>query len=199
MGGDPEREAPFFFTKPPDAIVPGGGGIEYPPATAELHHEVELVVALGGSGAFLTAEQARDLIFGYGVGLDLTRRDLQREAKASGRPWDMAKAFDGSAPCSALTRASESGELKGGSIGLSVNGQVRQEGDLADMIWSPEDTVAHLSHLVVLRAGDLVFTGTPEGVGPLVPGDVYHAWVEGLGELQGRILPPRSSDSIDTA
>jgi fumarylpyruvate hydrolase len=198
MGGHPDREAPFFFTKPPDALVPGGGTMGYPPGTTDLQHEVELVVALGSGGSFLATEQARELIFGYAVGLDLTRRDLQREAKASGRPWDMAKAFDRSAPCSALVRAREAGGLQSGAIGLSVNGSTRQMGDLGDMIWSPVETVAHLSRLVALQPGDLVFTGTPEGVGPLVPGDAYRAWIEGVGELEGRIRASGSQASIET-
>lgn len=189
MGGDPVREAPFFFTKPADAVVPGGGPIPYPPATADLHHEVELVLALGRGGADVDPARCRELIFGYAVGLDLTRRDLQREAKAAGRPWDMAKGFDLSAPVSAVAPASAVGHPRTGAVGLEVNGEIRQVGDLADLIWSPEETLAHLSSLVTLSAGDLVFTGTPAGVGPLQPDDSFRAWIDGVGELTGALLP----------
>lgn len=189
MGGDPDREAPFFFAKPPDAVVPGGGDMPFPVATRDLHHEVELVVALGGGGEDLGTEDCRDLIYGYGVGVDLTRRDLQRDAKAGSRPWDMAKGFDRSAPCSPLVRVEEAGHPRSGAIGLSVNGELRQDADLADLIWSPEETLSHLSRLVELVPGDLVFTGTPAGVGTLLPGDGYLAWIEGVGELTGRVLP----------
>jgi fumarylpyruvate hydrolase len=187
MGGDPEREAPFFFAKPADAIVPGGGSIKYPSATSELHHEVELVVALGAGGVDVGPIACRDLIFGYAVGVDLTRRDLQKVAKASARPWDMAKGFDQSAPCSAIAKAEDVGHPREGAIGLEVNGQVRQLADLADLIWSPEETLSHLSRLVELSAGDLVFTGTPAGVGPLQPGDRFRAWIERIGEMSGSI------------
>lgn len=189
MGGDPDREMPFFFSKPADAVVPGGGDMPFPASTRELHHEVELVVALGGGGTGLGVEQCRDLIYGYAVGVDLTRRDLQREAKASSRPWDMAKGFDRSAPCSLVARVEDAGHPRSGTIGLSVNGEPRQNADLADLIWSPEETLSHLSRLVELVPGDLLFTGTPAGVGALVPGDTYLAWIEGLGELRGRVLP----------
>jgi len=191
MGGDPDREAPFFFSKPADAILPLGGDMPYPASTTELHHEVELVLALGAGGTSLEPNQCRDLIYGYAVGVDLTRRDLQRTAKADGRPWDMAKGFDRSAPSSAVARFTDVGHPRSGSIGLSVNDEVRQAADLADLVWSPEETLSHLSQLVELAAGDLVFTGTPAGVGPLIPGDRYRAWIEGVGELEGRVLPPR--------
>jgi fumarylpyruvate hydrolase len=190
MGGDPEREEPFFFAKPADAIVAGGGSIPYPSATTELHHEVELVVALAGGGADLESAACLDLIFGYAVGVDLTRRDVQKIAKAAGRPWDMAKGFDRSAPCSAIVRVDEVGHPRSGAIGLEVNGEVRQRADLADLIWSPEETLSHLSRLVELSAGDLVFTGTPAGVGPLQPGDRYRAWIDGVGDMSGRISTP---------
>jgi len=190
MGGDPDREAPFFFSKPADAILPRGGDMPYPASTHELHHEVELVLALGAGGANLGPERCRGLIYGYAVGVDLTRRDLQRAAKADGRPWDMAKGFDRSAPSSAVAPAVDVGHPRSGSIGLSVNDEVRQAADLADLVWSPEETLSHLSGLVELAAGDLVFTGTPAGVGPLLPGDRYRAWIEGVGEVEGRVLPP---------
>lgn len=190
MGGDPEREAPFFFSKPADAILPRGGDMPYPASTHELHHEVELVLALGVGGANLGPERCRDLIYGYAVGVDLTRRDLQRAAKADARPWDMAKGFDRSAPSSAVARVVDVGHPRSGSIGLRVNDEVRQAADLSDLVWSPEETLSHLSQLVELAPGDLVFTGTPAGVGPLLPGDRYRAWIEGVGEVEGRVLPP---------
>ena len=199
MGGDPEREPPFFFTKPADAVVPGGGPIPYPPHTQDLHHEVELVVALGRGGRALTPSACRELIYAYGVGIDFTRRDLQRAAKAAGRPWDMAKGFDGSAPCSPLSNALDIGHPRSGFIGLEVNGELRQSGDISDLIWSPEETLAHLSQFVALAPGDLVFTGTPAGVGPLLPGDSYRAWIDGVGELSGAILPSAGPSGADQA
>ncbi len=188
MGGDPDREAPFFFSKPADAVLPLGGDMPYPASTGELHHEVELVLALGGGGVNLQVDRCRDLIYGYAVGVDLTRRDLQRAAKADARPWDMAKGFDRSAPCSSVVRVTDAGHPRSGSIGLSVNDDVRQAADLADLVWSPEETLSHLSHLIELVPGDLVFTGTPAGVGPLLPGDRYRAWIDGVGEVEGRVL-----------
>ena len=190
MGGDPNREAPFFFSKPADAILPLGGDMPYPASTSELHHEVELVLALGAGGTNLHVDQCRDLIYGYAVGVDLTRRDIQRAAKADARPWDMAKGFDRSAPCSSVMRVTDAGHPRSGSIGLSVNDEVRQAADLADLVWSPEETLSHLSRLIELAPGDLVFTGTPAGVGPLLPGDGYRAWIERLGEIEGRVLVP---------
>ena len=190
MGGDPEREPPFFFSKPADSILPLGGHVLYPPATRDLHHEVELVVAIGGAGTRLDPVRARTLIFGYAVGLDLTRRDLQAEAKARSRPWDMAKGFDGAAPCSEIAPAEDIGHPDTGRIELDVNGTVRQQGDLAGQIWSPVEVLVHLSALVTLEAGDLVFTGTPAGVGPLEPGDVYRAWIDGVGLIEGTVGAP---------
>jgi fumarylpyruvate hydrolase len=183
MGSDPNREPPFFFMKPADAILSEGGVMPYPPATADLHHEVELVVALGGGGVDVAPEQARALIFGYGVGLDMTRRDLQGQAKATGRPWDMGKGFDHSAPCSALRRADEIGHPERGAIVLTVNGAERQRGDLSDLIWSVPEVIAHLSRLVELKPGDLIFTGTPEGVAAVGRGDRLEARVDGLPNL----------------
>jgi len=195
MGSDPEREPPFFFAKPADAIVPPVAGDDdcgpqpYPPATASLHHEVELVVALHGGGRDLDADQALAAVYGYGVGLDLTRRDLQTQAKHAGRPWDMAKGFDRSAPCSALVPAARLGHPRAGAVTLAVNGTERQRGDLRDLIWPVAETLMHLSRLVALQAGDLVYTGTPEGVGPLLPGDQVHAQIAGVGQLRLAILP----------
>ena len=183
MGGDPDRAPPFFFAKPADAIVPGGGMIPYPPRTADLHHEVELVIAIGRGGSDIAAASARDHILGAAVGIDLTRRDLQAEAKKAGRPWDMAKGFDHSAPCAPLTLLTPGMALDKGAISLEVNGEIRQQGDLADMIWSVPEIVAEISTYVALAAGDLIFTGTPAGVGPLVRGDQVVARVAGLPEL----------------
>ena len=173
MGGDPNREPPFFFTKPADALVPMGGKLNFPIATKDLHHEVELAVALKGGGRQLSADAAETLIFGYAVALDMTRRDLQAEAKRLARPWDMAKGFDQSCPISAL-RPTASPALRG-ELKLSVNGEVRQRGDLSDMIWSPSECLAVLSTFVELRAGDLLLTGTPAGVGAVAAGDVLEA------------------------
>ena len=184
MGHDPERDPPFFFTKPADALVPGGGTIPYPPATGDLHHEVELVVALGQGGANIPEAQALDRVFGYAVGIDLTRRDLQAEAKELRRPWDMAKAFDRSAPVSALQPAARIGHPEDRLIRLEVNGEVRQESTLAHHIWSVAETIAYLFGLVELAPGDLIFMGTPEGVAAVGRGDRLDASIEGVGELE---------------
>jgi fumarylpyruvate hydrolase len=167
MGGDPTREAPFFFTKPADACVPSGATIPYPPRTADLHHEAELVVALGLGGRNISAADAPGLIWGHAAGNDLTRRDLQAEAKAARRPWDMAKGFDHSAILGALVE----GPVQDAPITCHVNGRLTQSARLSDMIWSVPDIIAHLSTYVDLHPGDLIFTGTPSGVGPLVRGD----------------------------
>jgi len=175
MGGDPNREPPFFFTKPADALVPMGGKLSFPIATKDLHYEVELAVALKGGGRQLSADAAQTLIFGYAVALDMTRRDLQAEAKRLARPWDMAKGFDQSCPISALRPAASASAALRGKLELSVNGEMRQRGDLSDMIWSAGECLAALSTLVELRAGDLLLTGTPAGVGPVAAGDVLEA------------------------
>lgn len=179
MGAD-DREPPFFFTKPADALVPPGGAVPYPSATSDLHHEIELVVALKGGGAEVGAADAPSLIFGYAVGVDLTRRDLQAVAKAKGQPWDAAKGFDASAPVSAVRPFSGPPD---GDIRLSVNGELRQKADLADMIWSVPEIIAQASRLWWLGPGDLIFTGTPEGVGPLRRGDRVEGSVDGVGAL----------------
>jgi fumarylpyruvate hydrolase len=175
MGADPKSEPPVFFTKPADAVVPNGADIPYPPRTQNLHHEVELVVAIGASG-----------IFGYAVGNDLTRRDLQGAAKKKGHPWDTGKAFDASAPISAIRPVSQ-GHIERGRIWLTVNGESRQTSDVREMIWSVPDIIAELSTLFELKAGDLIYTGTPAGVGPLQPGDLIECGVEGLETLRNRI------------
>lgn len=189
MGGDPNREPPFFFAKPGDAVVMTGTRIPYPPATQNLHHEVELVVALKSGGQNLAPETALSHVFGYAVGIDLTRRDLQEQAKKAGRPWETGKGFDASAPIGKIHPASETGHPSQGVIELSVNGAVRQTGDLADMIWPVAEVISHLSRLVRLEAGDLIFTGTPEGVGPLNRGDHVTARIEGVGSLDVTIEP----------
>lgn len=183
MGADPEREPPFFFMKPADALVASGAILSFPAATRSLHHEIELVVVIGRGGRDLVAGSALEHVYGYAVGLDMTRRDLQNEAKRTGRPWDMGKGFDESAPCSAVQPASAIGHPAKGAIWLAVNGQVRQRGDLSQQIWSVPETIAYLSGLVTLAPGDLIFTGTPEGVGPVVAGDRLEGHIDGVGDL----------------
>lgn len=186
-----ERGQPVFFCKPADAIVIDGV-VPYPPGTHDLHHEVELVVALGhdAPAGVLPPESAMQLVFGYGLGLDLTRRDLQAAAKAKGLPWDTGKAFDRSAPVSVLLPAAEVGDPAALSLSLEVNGERRQHGELRDLVWAVADILHELSKLYALRAGDLVFMGTPAGVGPLVPGDRYCATLGHLLRLDGHIAPP---------
>lgn len=183
-------EPPFFFTKPADALVAGEGelAVAYPPSTADLHHEVEMVVALGRGGADVDVADALDLVFGYGVGLDLTRRDLQAKAKAKGHPWDMAKGFDQSAVCGPLLSVAQIGHPASGPIWLKVNGEFRQRGDIAQMGWKVAEIIANLSSLVRLQAGDLIYSGTPAGVGPLARGDCLEAAVDGLPGLRARIV-----------
>lgn len=185
MGGD-DRDPPFFFAKPADAIVPPGGEVAFPSATADLHHEIELVVALAAGGADVPVDQALDLVFGYGVGFDLTRRDLQAAAKDKGHPWDASKGFDQSAPISAIRRWS--GAAPQGRISAAVNGQTRQDAVVADMIWNVAEIIAQASRLWRLAPGDLIFTGTPEGVGPIVRGDRVEGAVEGVGELSFQVI-----------
>jgi fumarylpyruvate hydrolase len=184
MGNDPDREPPFFFMKPADAVVPAAGTLPYPPATNDMHHEVEMVVALGKGGANVAPEDALSLVWGYGVGLDLTRRDIQAVAKEMSRPWDMAKGFDASAPCSELHPVSEVGHPSRARIWLEVNGTVKQEGNLDEMIWPVADVIAHLSRYVALQPGDLIFSGTPAGVGPLAPGDHVRCGLDGVAGFQ---------------
>ncbi|WP_291271264.1 fumarylacetoacetate hydrolase family protein [Geothrix sp.] len=184
MGGDPNREPPFFFGKPHDAVVPGGGDIAYPPVTSNLHYEVELVVALSGGGRDIPAQEALACVYGYAVGIDLTRRDLQAKFKDKGQPWEMAKGFDQSAPVSALVPAARLGHPASGGIWLSVNGVERQRGDLAQMTWNVAEVIAHLSSYVALAPGDIIFTGTPSGVGAIVRGDRVRCGIEGIGELE---------------
>lgn len=186
MGND-TREPPFFFSKPADAVVVGGASIPYPPQTEDLHHEIELVVAIGKDGANIAAGDALEHVYGYAVGLDMTRRDLQAVAKKAGRPWDMAKGFDFSAPIGTIEPASAIGHPDTGTITLSVNGTERQRGDLADQIWGVADTIAYLSTLVTLKAGDIIMTGTPAGVSAVVRGDVLEGAIAGIGTVRTTI------------
>jgi len=183
MGADPSREAPFFFGKPADAVFTPDGHVPYPTRTKDLHHEVELVVALHKGGASLKLEQARDAVYAYGVGIDFTRRDLQADAKKQGRPWDTAKGFDFSGPVSVLVPLSQSGWLDEGAITLSLNGQLKQRGDLSDLIWKVDEIIAELSTYYTLKAGDVIFTGTPAGVGAANKGDQVDAAIDGVGRL----------------
>lgn len=182
MGSDPNREPPFFFCKPADAVVPGAR-VPYPPLTQDLQHEIELVVVLAAGGRDIAVDQALGRVYGYAVGIDLTRRDLQAEAKKTGRPWDMGKGFDHSAPCSAVTPVGAIGHPAAGAIWLMVNGELRQSGDLNQQIWRVEETISYLSRFVTLAAGDLIFTGTPAGVGRIGPGDRLEGHIDKVGDL----------------
>ena len=183
MGHDPDRELPFFFMKPASAIVTDGKDMAYPSLSNDVHHEVEMVIAIGKGGVNIPANHALEYVYGYGVGLDMTRRDLQAQSKKTGRPWDTGKAFDQSAPCAAITPVAQCGHLAQGLIKLLVNGELRQEGNLNQMIWNVPDTIAYLSTLFRLEAGDLIFSGTPAGVGPVKKGDVLDASIDGLETL----------------
>ncbi|MCE7505651.1 fumarylacetoacetate hydrolase family protein [Polynucleobacter sp. IMCC30063] len=187
MGHDPDREPPFFFMKPATSIVTDGKDMQYPSLTQDLHHEIEMVVAIGIGGSNIAPADALNHVWGYGVGLDMTRRDLQGEAKKMGRPWDTGKAFDESAPCASLVPVSQCGHLAKGLINLKVNGVIKQEGDLAMMIWNVPDTIAYLSTLFALEPGDLIFSGTPAGVAAVKKGDVLEGYVAGLPILKTKI------------
>jgi fumarylpyruvate hydrolase len=182
MGHDPDREPPFFFMKPADAVVPASR-LPFPTRTQNLHHEIELVVALGEGGRDIAVEGALDHVFGYTVGLDMTRRDLQAEAKKMGRPWDMAKGFDQSAPTGEIRAVEDIGHPAKGAVWLRINGEPRQEGDLDQQIWKVPETISFLSTLVALRPGDLIMTGTPKGVGRVEPGDQLEGHIDGVGDL----------------
>ncbi len=182
MGND-ERDPPFFFCKPADAVVTGGAAVPYPPQTQDLHHEIELVVAIGTGGTDIAEADALQHVFGYAAGLDMTRRDLQAVAKKAGRPWDMAKGFDRSAPIGTLVSAERIGHPGTGAITLSVNGVERQRGDLGDQLWGVAETIAYLSGLVRLEPGDLIMTGTPAGVGAVERGDQLVGTIEGVGTV----------------
>ena len=188
MGHDPKAEPPFFFGKPADALVLDGADTPYPPGTTDLHHEIELVAAIGREATAVSPEQALDCVWGYATGIDMTRRDLQAWAKKAGKPWDMAKGFDHSAPIGEIVPVSVIGHQKSAVISLSVNGTMRQTGDVADMIFSVAEAIAELSKLVSLRPGDLLFTGTPAGVAAVVRGDVLAGAVAGVGIVTTRIV-----------
>jgi len=183
MGHDPDREPPFFFMKAANSVVQNGSTIAYPVGTKDVHHEIEMVVAIAKGGKNIPVEKALEHVWGYGVGLDMTRRDIQGEAKKMGRPWEMGKSFDESAPITALKPASATGHPAKGAIWLKVNGQVKQQGDLAMQIWTVPEQINYLSNLITLQPGDLIFSGTPAGVGPVKAGDKLEGHVDGVGDL----------------
>jgi fumarylpyruvate hydrolase len=189
MGRDPNREEPFFFMKPADAIVREGTDVPYPPLTADLHHEIELVLAIGRAGHGIAPDRAAEYVYGVAVGVDLTRRDLQIKARDAGRPWEIGKSFDNSALCGAIHPLTSGRRLpSSGEISLKVNETIRQKGDLAEMIWQPEEIIGHLSRSATLKEGDLIFTGTPAGVGPLVRGDRIEGSIESIGHIRFSIV-----------
>lgn len=187
MGND-EREPPFFFQKPADAVLPSGSDFPYPPKTEDVHHEIELVVAIGKGAHDIAAADALDHVYGYAVGIDFTRRDLQGKAKEMRRPWEAGKAFDHAAPCSAIRPAARIGHPDKGRIWLSIDGGIKQDGDLSQQIWSVPETIEHLSGLFALVPGDLIYTGTPAGVGPVRRGDVLSGGIDGVGQIEIRVL-----------
>ncbi len=189
MGADPTREPPFYFTKPATALTPSGATVPYPTETKNYHYEMELVIAVGAPVFKVTPEAATAAIWGYAPGLDMTRRDLQAAARAAGKPWDTAKGFDQSAILGDIARLADVGLLASGAITLAVNGVEKQRGDLADMIWRQAEIVSNLSHLYRLHPGDLIYTGTPAGVGAVLPGDVITGRIDGLGDIALTIGP----------
>ena len=188
MGHDPNREEPFFFQKPSDAVLPSGSEFPYPPQSSNVHHEIELVVALKSGGSDIRPEDAMDHVYGYAVGIDITRRDLQQNMKKMGRPWEAGKSFDKSAPMSEIVPASVCGHPQSGRIWIKVNDELRQEGDLNQLIWSIPEIIVKLSESFELSAGDLIFTGTPAGVGPIERGDQLLGGVEGVGEIEVTVV-----------
>lgn len=188
MGHDPHKEPPFFFQKSPTTLVTDGGDFQYPTATQEVHHEVELVVALAKGGEDIPVDEALEHVYGYAVGLDMTRRDIQAEMKKMGRPWDTAKSFEGAAPCGAIRQTAEIGHPDKAKIWLKINGELKQEGYLDQMIWKVPEIIAQLSRLFRLQPGDLIMTGTPSGVGPVSIGDTLEGRVEGVGELMTKVI-----------
>ena len=188
MGHDPTREEPFFFQKNPDNLVIDGGDFPYPEKSSDVHHEIEMVVALGRGGTNIPVERALDCVYGYAVGLDMTRRDLQAECKKAGRPWEIGKAFEHSAPCSELVPAAEIGHPAEGAIWLKVGGDVRQEGNLNQLIWKVPEMIAFLSGLFELKPGDLIMSGTPSGVGKVERGDLLEGHIDRVGKLQVKVV-----------
>lgn len=187
MGFDPDREDPFFFQKNPDNLLLNDGDFPYPSQTSDVHHEIEMIVALHKGGVDIPLDQALDHVWGYGVALDMTRRDLQGVAKKMGRPWEVGKAFEHSCPCSALVPACEIGHPDKGAIWLKVNGEVRQEGNLDQMIWKVPEMISYLSGLFELKPGDVILSGTPSGVSAVSRGDVLHGHIDGVGELHTKV------------
>lgn len=190
LGNDPDRDPPFFFTKPADTVVEDGATVPYPPDTTDLHHEIELVIAIGAHARAISVEDALSVVWGAGVGIDLTRRDLQAVAKKMGRPWDFSKGFDNSAPIAPLVPIADVPSLSKGRIYLEVNGEIRQDADLAELIWPVADTIAYLSASIALAPGDLIMTGTPAGVAAISPGDVMTGGIDGLGTIRTVIGQP---------
>lgn len=188
MGHDPDRDDPFFFQKNPDNLVVNDGDFPYPPQSSDVHHEIEMAVALHKGGKDIPLDQALDHVWGYGVSLDMTRRDLQGVAKKAGRPWEVGKAFEHSAPCTALVPAGEIGHPDKGAVWLKVNGVVRQEGDLDQMIWKVPEMISYLSGLFELAPGDVILSGTPSGVAAVQRGDVMHGHVDGVGDLHTKVV-----------
>jgi len=188
MGHDPNKEPPFFFQKNPDNLIVGRNEFPYPSATSDVHHEIELVVFLSKGGENIPVERALEHVYGYAVGLDMTRRDLQGEAKKMGRPWEVGKAFEDSAPCGDIVPASEIGHPDSGAISLKVNGKTVQQGDLNQLIWKVPETIAYLSGLFRLAPGDVIMTGTPAGVGPVRRGDELYGHIDGVGDLQVSVV-----------
>ncbi len=188
MGHDPDREDPFFFQKNPDDLLTDGADFPYPDKSNDVHHEIEMSVALARGGRNISLESALDHVWGYGVALDMTRRDLQGACKKAGRPWEIGKAFDHSAPASELVAASEIGHPADGAIWLKINGELRQEGDLNQLIWKVPEMIAYLSGLFTLAPGDLILSGTPAGVGPVARGDELEGHVDGVGDLRIRVI-----------
>ena len=187
MGNEVDREAPFYFLKSAQAVLPSGAVLAYPPGTADLHHEIELVIAIGSPGFRLSLAQAPGIVWGHGSGLDMTRRDLQNTMKRDGRPWCIGKGFDASAPIGAIVPAAEAGNVAQAGISLRVNGEVRQSSTVSKLIWNIAETIEHLSRAWTLQPGDLIYTGTPEGVGAVVRGDLLEAQIDGLPSIQLRV------------
>jgi len=196
MGHDPNREPPFFFQKPSDAVVPSGSTIDYPPMTKDLHHEIELVICIGKGGRNIPVEKALDHVYGYALGLDMTRRDLQSDAKKLQRPWEMGKAFDESCPITPIQPASKIGHPKKGAIWVKVNGEVKQKGDLDQQIWQIDEAISYLSNFGLLEAGDIIMNGTPAGVGPCKAGDTLEGHCDGVGDL---VITYRAADALKKA